>query len=296
MLPNNTESEFALCLTHDVDRPYKSYQSVYYAREDPAYHLGSLLRGENPYWQFEAGMELEDDLGVRSAWYFLNEPPLSEMGGPREWLRPVNWVEHFGRYDVTSPDIVAAMRALADGGWEVGLHGSRRAATDPTRLAHEKSVLEGALGEEVVGGRHHHLTLGPDTWRQHDAVGLRYDASLGWSTEYGFTYGYDPLVPFDDFVVYPLTAMEVALPDPDREFDRALAACEGLLKEAEENGAVMSVLWHPRYFNEREFPGYRRLYRRLIAGALDRDAWVGPPAEYDAALRESGDHPDLSAR
>jgi hypothetical protein len=38
----------------------------------------------------------------------------------------------------------------------------------------------------------------------------------------------------------------------------------------------MTVLWHIRYFSEAEFPGYRRLYERLIERALEMGAWVGP--------------------
>ena len=57
---------FALCLTHDVDRPYKTYQSLYYAITDldPS-HLASLVPGRNPYWSFERIMRLEEELGVR---------------------------------------------------------------------------------------------------------------------------------------------------------------------------------------------------------------------------------------
>ena len=65
---------FALCLTHDVDRPYKTYQSVYYAlRERDPSHLGDLRPGVNAYWTFDRIRAVETDLGVRSAFYFLDE-------------------------------------------------------------------------------------------------------------------------------------------------------------------------------------------------------------------------------
>jgi len=53
----------------------------------------------------------------------------------------------------------------------------------------------------------------------------------------------------------------------------------------------MTVLWHPRYFNDREFPGYRRLYRRFVEGALDRSAWVGPLGEMYEKLERDDDGP-----
>ena len=273
--------DFALCLTHDVDRPYKTYQALFYAlSEDPVYHLSSLRPGVEPYWQFETIMNLESDLDVRSAFYFLNEPSLFESRGPEAWIRTENLVEHAGRYDPTDDALASVIRRLDESGWEVGLHGSFHSATDRERLAEEKRVLESVLGHEVLGGRQHHLKLGGETWQYHREIGLRYDASLGSSSSVGFVHGYDPVRPFDDdFVVFPLTAMEVALPDPGDDFASAWAVCEDLIDEAAANEAVMSVLWHLRYFNERDFPGYRRLYRRLVEYALERNGWVGPPGE-----------------
>lgn len=276
------DSAFALCLTHDVDRPYKGFRSLYYAaRERPGYHLRTALSRTNPYWQFEEIMALEDELGVRSAFYFLNEQHLFADRPVREWLSPANWVQHLGRYDITAPEIVDVVRDLDGGGWEVGLHGSYHSATDRERLREEKTVLEDVLGRSVTGGRQHYLNLAvPETWEYHRAIGLEYDASLGSSTKCGFHAGYQPLRPFDDdFLVFPLTIMEQALPDPAVDFEAARETCERLLTEAAENGAVMTVLWHPRYFNEREFPGYRRLYRWLVERALELGAWVGSPRE-----------------
>ncbi|WP_225316451.1 MULTISPECIES: polysaccharide deacetylase family protein [Haloferax] len=275
-------SDFALCLTHDVDRPYKTYQSLFYAtKERPAYHLRTLLSRKNPYWQFEDIMALERDLGVRSSFYFLNEPSLFRTGSVRDLLDPKNVIEHAGRYDITADPLVDVILDLDAGGWEVGIHGSFRSSDDIDRLWTEKQALESILGHEILGGRQHHLKLTDQTWEYHREIGLAYDASPGSSSEFGFQHGYQPFRPFDDeFVVFPLTLMEVALPDPGVSFDDAWAACERLLVEAEANDAVMTVLWHPRYFSEAEFPGYRRLYRRLIEWALERDAWVGPVSEY----------------
>ena len=285
-------AEFALCLTHDVDRPYKTYQALYYAlaERDPA-HLAALRPGHNPYWQFESLMDLEERLGVRSAFYFLSEPGLRERP-LAEWLRPRSWIEHLTRYDVETPALANIVRALDAGGWEVGLHGSFDSFDDRDRLREEKATIERALDHEVSGGRQHFLNLAPGarTWRHHRAIGLDYDSSLGSSTEYGFQHGYDPFRPFDDgFVVFPLTAMETALVEGG-DFTAAWDACEGLLGEAAANDAVMTVLWHPRLVGE-DFPGYRELYRRLIERALEMDAWVGPPRD----LYERLDGPAVGA-
>ncbi|WP_243637740.1 polysaccharide deacetylase family protein [Natrarchaeobius oligotrophus] len=281
------DGEFALCLTHDVDRPYKGFRSLYYAtRERPTYHLRTALSSANPYWQFEEIMALEDELGVRSAFYFLNEQHLLADRPVREWTSPSNWIQHLGRYDVTRDDVVEVIRSLEDGDWEVGLHGSYHTADDPQRLREEKEILESILDGSVVGGRQHHLRLQePETWNHHRAIGLRYDASLGSGTDCGFHEGYRPIRPFDDqFVVFPTTVMDQALPDPGSEPEAARRVCERLLLDAARNDATMTVLWHPRFFHEREFPGYRSLYRWLIERARELEAWIGPPGELYGAI------------
>ncbi|GGN88252.1 polysaccharide deacetylase family protein [Haloarcula pellucida] len=273
--------EFALCLTHDIDRPYKTYQSLFYAltRRDPS-HLLDIAPSRTPYWTFDDLLDFEREQGVRSAFYVLDEQSLFTDRSPREWLTMTGWQLYAGRYDIEDERIRDLLETLRSGGWEVGLHGSYESVDDRERLRSEKAHLESVLGEPVLGGRQHYLRLErPETWEHYRAIGLQYDATLGSPTEYGFTDGYRPFRPFDDdFVVFPLTVMEAALPDPAASFDRAWAACAALLDEAEANGAVMTVLWHPRYFS-RDHPGYGRLYRRLVRAALDRGAWVGAPGE-----------------
>lgn len=277
------DHEFALCLTHDVDRPYKRHQALYYALVDGSLsHLRALLPGHNPYWQFEEIMNLERTLGVRSAFYFLDEPNLLSEGTVRDWFDPNLWVQFLGGYDLTAPGIADTIRTLDEEGWEVGLHGTILAHDDRERLAEEKNTLENALDGPVHGCRQHYLRLdGTKTWRNHASLGFRYDASLGSSTDYGFEFGYLPRRPFDDeFVVFPLTVMETTLPNPETDRKRADRVCDRLLDEAAENGAVMTALWHSRYFNDDEFPGYRQCYRRIIEEALDRNAWIGSPAQF----------------
>ncbi|WP_224338467.1 polysaccharide deacetylase family protein [Haloprofundus halobius] len=282
--------DFALGLTHDVDRPHQSpIHAVYYAlRERNPSRLRGLRPGANPYWLFDDIMELEDELGVRSSFYFLQEQSMLQRPLD-EWRDKSHWVEHIGRYDIEAPDIHDLIRRLNDGGWEVGLHGSYSSYDKPELLTEQKATLERILGDTVVGGRQHCLNMTvPDTWRHHADLGLRYDSSLGSSSTYGFEHGYDPIRPFDDeFVVFPLTVMERTLPNVSEDIDEAWAECERLLQEAAENEAVMTVLWHPTYYDEEERPGYRRLYRRLIERAQELGGYVGPLAE----IYQSLEHP-----
>lgn len=135
--------------------------------------------------------------------------------------------------------------------------------------------------------------------RRHQAdVGLRYDTTLGSARDDGFRGQYEPMYPFDDeFAVFPLTLMELTLPDVESDPERAWQVCERLLEEARENEAVMTVLRHPRYFSNRDHRTFGTLYRRLIERAPEMGAWVGPPGELYTSLDHYGtsDSPDLTA-
>jgi hypothetical protein len=283
------DHEFALLLTHDVDRPYKTFQSLYYAlRDRDTSHLRTAVAGQNPFWTFESVRAIEAELGVRSAFYFLDEQSLTDLP-VREWVQPSNWRLFLGRYSLTDPHIVDLIRALEEGGWEIGLHGSFYSYRDRDLLEREKHRLSSIVDGELKGVRQHYLNLqAPETWNHQRSIGLEYDATPGSSDTYGFDDEYGIRRPFDDdFVVFPLTVMESSLPDPSDSFDHAWDELDSLLREAAANDAVMSVLWHPRFFSTTDFPGHRRLYRKLVETALDMGAWVGPPGE----LYDRLDHP-----
>src|SRR5699024_2749913 len=115
-----------------------------------------------PYWQFESLMDLEGELGVRSAFYFLSEPGLRDRS-LRQWLRPRYWLEHCGRYDIDALRMAHIIEALDTRGWEVGLHGSYDSYDDRERLRVEKEMIEGVVGHSVRGGRQHFLNRSSET-------------------------------------------------------------------------------------------------------------------------------------
>ena len=283
------DKEFALCLTHDVDRPFKTYQGLYYGvKELDPYHIKSIFSKDRPYWQFDKIMELEEELGVRSSFYFLNEQNLFRDKSTKDWFKLKNWKLYTGRYDIENPEIKRVIRKLDENGWDVGLHGSYDSYLDVDRLRYEKKVLEDIIGHEVIGIRQHYLNLKkPDIWENHKEVGLKYDSSLGSSEEYGFHYGDKVKFPLDDdFAVFPLTIMDSALMDGTASLEEAWDDCERLLKQAKKRNAIMTILWHPRMFNEREFPGYTKIYRKIIERAQKMDALIG---SIDKVLRHIKD-------
>lgn len=278
--PIPDDKPFALCLTHDIDRPYKQWQAPYYLLIDrDHHHIKDLHPNINSWWQFDRIQRIEENLGVRSAFYFLQEPHLLLDRSPVEWTKLRHWIEFLGRYEISDPNIINVIKELDEGGWEIGVHGSIGSHTSADRLYREKHRIEDLINQSVIGIRQHNLKFErPETWRCQQAAGLKYDTSLGSASTVGFKYGYNPIRPFDDeFMAFPTTIMDKALDHVTDSIEDAWAICESLLAEAREHGAVMTILWHLRNFCKRDYPGFADLYRRLIDRALEMDAWVGPP-------------------
>lgn len=173
------DKRFAVCLTHDVDELKNTYQyftrSVRHLKSGEfgraGYHIKSFfsdkLFGRNPYWTFDDIMRIENELNVRSTFFFLNETAKVNI------LKPATWIHYARRYDFQKPKIAELIRELASKGWEIGLHGSYESYLDKDKLKEEKEYLEKILGSKVYGIRQHHLNMKiPETWKYQEGIGL----------------------------------------------------------------------------------------------------------------------------
>lgn len=267
----NGGKKFTICLTHDVDRVRKTHQHLTHdLRRGRARRALGIFGRENPYWNFERIMDLEDRLGVRSTWFFLDETI------PFEPMRPANWKLSLGRYSVRERKIAQTIRQLDRGGWEIGLHGSFRSYLDGDLLKKEKALLEAVLGKCVMGIRQHYLNLKiPETWILQRAAGLEYDASFGYRRGLGWRHGRHQF--FHDeksgMWVLPLAIMESNLfLESGGDRCRAKEIAAELLDEAEDREAILTLLWHPHMFSEKDFPGFADVYRWIIEEGKRRGA------------------------
>lgn len=281
---------FALCLSHDVDRVYKTYQYIYEAvtRLDPD-PIRGIFSMKNPYWQFERIMDVESSRGVRSSFNVLVEKRLSEQPWPMR-LRKKGWQLFAGRYDVRTPEIASTLRVLDRNGWEIGLHGSYTSSEDPNRFAYEKDRIEAEIETEILGNRQHYWRLSrPETWRDLRAAGIKYDTSLGDSAELDSRHGYALLRPFEDeFVVFPWSVMDAAVMDSGDSMAAVKETCDRLLERTRDECGVLVLNWHQNVFNMRDYPGWTEIYAYLIERAQEMGAWVGPPGKLYQAIP----HPD----
>lgn len=291
MAEKNTKYDFAVCLSHDIDRIYKTYQYVFEAIvERNPWHLVDLFSKNNPYWTFGNLMAIEDDLGVRSSIHVLDEIPLSERP-KREWFSKTGWRLFGGRYDITDDRVRSILRVLDKFGWEIALHGSYTSIQNPERFAYEKQRIESVADTKIIGNRQHYWRLErPETWEKLHDIGIKYDLSLGSSDKVGFQHGYNLIRPFNnDFVVFPWSMMDGALMNSTDSVTDAIEIGIQVLQDTKSHEGVLVLDWHGGgVFNEEERPGWATVYQRLIEEALSMGAWVGPPGE----LYQSLDHPE----
>lgn len=253
-----------VCLTHDVDRVRKTYQ---YLTKPLRMIRAGLWRSagksfcqmfqKEPYWGFDEIMEIEEQHGVRSTFFFLDETI------PLRLLQLKTWKLALGRYRVTDKRVADIIRRLDKGGWEIGLHGSYRSYQDINLLRQEKQRLEQVVGHEIIGIRQHYLNLAPDTWQLQSAAGFRYDSSWGYIDAIGFREGkVEPFHPLEDknFVEIPLCIMDSCYIHT-KNTEQSLRK---IAREADKKNAVIVINFHSNNFNPIDFPYYKESYIYLI--------------------------------
>lgn len=280
--PNH--SRFVLALSHDVDRVSKRYQFLYYfvhamvtmQPNELRQHLRSLValrRGDDPYWNFERIMVIENELNVRSTFFFLNEQGKANIFKPRTMM--LFW----GRYNLNSERIKRVIYKLLNGGWEIGVHGSYNSYRDEMLLKNEKKNLEDIVGKQIKGIRQHYLNLEiSNTWKRQAISGFSYDSSLGYSNKVGFRWNaVHPFYPKDRLtgklipvLQLPMAMMDSTLMKTANPWDEALA----LIKLAEQKQGVLTINWHQRVFNPWEYRTQQEIYIRIIKECQRRGAWV----------------------
>jgi hypothetical protein len=279
-------ARFAVALSHDVDIPWRwtrpgiragagRLKAAALGRDSAtafreARGLAGIplhrLRGTDPNFSFERIVELERARGASSIFFVPGAHRVQQDGPAPE------------TYERLRPRVVETLMEL---GAEIGLHASYSAAFDPAQTAAEKAELE-RLGAKPVGQRYHYLRVDPHANLETlDALGFRYDSSLGYAETPGFRAGIaHPFRPWSiaegrplDLVEIPLAAMDVTYAEP-RYLGFSVAEAErrivSLLDWAAQHGGGFSILWHPDRFDPPTAGGWDALYGRVIDAIRER--------------------------
>jgi len=280
---------FIVAVTHDVDvmsTREQSWLSIGYAVYTCLRHgrIADALRiflakfgwGADPWNQFDHWMTLEQEMKIRSTFFFVpfkDRPGISSPG-----IRAVGY-----KLDR------AVIESLLSGGWEIGVHGidnwTNRAKGDEELRRFKE------FGTSRVGTRVHWLLFGEETWKTLDEAGFYYDSTFGYNEDIGFRAG--------TLQVYRPRASKVLLELPLHIQDSALLGsfcellsdcgwrrapclhlgeeeakrrCDKIAAYAREYGGVVTVLWHPETIAPPR--KWISLFRHLVSEAMESKAWV----------------------
>jgi len=261
-----------VALTHDVDRIRKTYQ---YASksfkavlkmdyEDLWYHLSTINKRNEVYWNFDEIIEIENYFNVKSTFFFLNETL------PFDLFKTSNWPLSLGRYSFIEEKVSQIIKNLDKGGWEIGLHGSFASYNSLDLLKQEKQMLEKIVGHQVFGVRQHWLNLSDETWELQKQAGFLYDSSWGYNEYLGFRDNrVKHFAPFKNtFMVYPMAIM-------DGTYMKSKNRLENLKKFIDlvaRNDAILVVNWHSNNYHEKEYPGFKDAYVEIIEHCVSQEA------------------------
>ena len=270
------EHPYTVALTHDVDITSvkeRRWISVGYAVYTSLLD-SNLIDGMNillakfgfvkdPWNRFEEWTSIEEEMGVRSSFYFIPFKNVAGTDAPK--IREA-------KYELDGGLIKKLMR----GGWEVGVHGIDNWKSVTKGEAESEKISE--LTKSKVGTRVHWLFFDGETWKRLDGAGYYYDTSFGYNEDVGFRAGtlqmYQPRG-VENLVELPLIIQDGSL--FRRNYlnlseDDAKKRCEEIFDYAKRYGGAITLLWHQISLAAPH--NWGDFYRFLVENGLKEGAWV----------------------
>lgn len=276
--------QFSIKVSHDVDIPslyaFKPWVTVLRMmaghllkrRDLKAFFVAPYIKLTSrnqisqldPYNTFEWLMDVSDQHGLQSAFYFI-------CGR--------TYPDHDADYEPDYRIIRQLMRRINERGHEIGLHPSYLTYQKPELIKREFGRLKRITGEEGIkqtqwGGRMHYLRWEhPTTLQAWNDAGLNYDTTLSYADRPGFRcgtcYEYPAFNPITQQIleirIRPLIAMEGTIigntylglgtgPQSLDKFLQLKGVCERV-------SGCFTLLWHNSYFQENEI---KLIYEKIL--------------------------------
>jgi hypothetical protein len=268
-------AEFAVWLSHDVDevKKYTVKKSVMSLMNrkvgDSVSGLGKSFKGadKDPYWSFAKIIDLENELGFVSTFFFGSlTGSIRKISDREDNIRGVEIA-----YNIDNNNIQNLIKYIVSKGWEVGLHGSYGSFKNKKRLKAEKEIMEKSTGIKCNGIRQHYLRWkSPETWRIQESCGLNYDSTLGFSTAAGFKPGY--LFPYNIYNTIehkPFKLVELPLMIPDSGMAEGSKTANEkivnqIISEVKKYNGLITVLFHNDRFSKTEVTSSEKMYKKIL--------------------------------
>jgi len=291
--------EFIVSLAHDIDwlsEPKRLlFKALSYFKKAVSLLMGrnfkelldkslivirSIGLSNNPKWNLQEVINLEERFGYKSTFYFLANSKNRYSGD----------IARYGTYNIQSRKIKRLFRTIVQRGWMIGLHGSYDSYNNGVKLASEKRILEDISGKNITGLRQHYQRFSiPDTWRAQEYAGLEYDSTLGYSTTPGFRASI--CLPFAvynvlDQVSYKLIEIPFVVTDEplsnlkepalaSKRIQEFLQEVRNIVDTVRQYNGSMCLLWHPF----EKYPGCGVAYEEILQYLKLSGAHVMPGEE-----------------
>jgi hypothetical protein len=284
--PAPWEYPYVVALTHDVDVlsvrecrfltvGYAAYQCIKQGNFCAGLRLlcAKCGIGHDPWMLFERWKTFEDQLGVRSTFFFV-----PKKGEPGMRAHPYRAVGYAIKKDI--------LRELTREGWEVGIHG-----IDNWADAEKGKCEMTAISSESVGNRTHWLMFDDKSWQMLDDAGYTYDTTFGYNDDAGFRAGtlqvyrsrcvekllelplhIQDLGLFGKFCWAPTVKGWEKTPCLHLNEPTARMHCNHIFDYARKYGGAITMLWH--YENLVPPRDWSEFYSDLVKRALADGAWV----------------------
>lgn len=227
-------------------------------------YLG-ISKRENPYWNFDYLLEIENKNHFKSIFFFLDQGVKNSDAN----------------YSFEEQRMAELFSTLKDGGHEIGFHGKVLSSTNAEIMEKSLKKLEAAAGISVKGIRQHRLLWKhPHTAKIQQQNSFQYDSTLGFAAHEGFRNSYCYPFKLYDFEAdkminmweIPLMVMDGTLFSYQQySVEKAFSACESLMEEVQKFGGVFTLLWHNSFFDEDTYPGVTKFYETLLQRISEKE-------------------------
>jgi peptidoglycan/xylan/chitin deacetylase (PgdA/CDA1 family) len=257
--------KFAALFTHDVDEVTWSWRRRLLMN---LLHPIAVRRSRDPYMSFDKMLAFEDEMGIKSTFFFMTKRRRREDGP----------------YNIS--DLREVLDKIASADCEIGLHGTYDSYNRLEYLREEKRVLEGMVDGEIYGIRQHYLRFSyPDSWKIQEDTGFLYDSTVSDPSREGFAVGYCYPYKPQGYNIWevPLTIMDCTLFSKKYRgysIEQAKKVCLKLLDVVEDANGVMVLNWHNTQWDKLTYPGSLMFYKWFVKKILERNPYVDTMKEF----------------
>jgi peptidoglycan/xylan/chitin deacetylase (PgdA/CDA1 family) len=229
-------SRIFVLLSHDVEWSKRGAPLSHILERKERFDENVLenLERENPYQNIRELLELEEELGLRSTFFFRTYVEDSQHPPPP--------------YDLS--EYKQDIRYMISKGWEVGLHSDMTSHNNLERLKREKASLEKIAGTKIFGNRVHYTignTLDSPLFRNLNHLGFKYDSSVKYKRE---EISEEDLGYFlkEGITVFPITIMDALIfyynVKTETEVLKTIKHAIGMCRRFCGKSKIVTIDWH----------------------------------------------------